>query len=66
MQIKDTPKVLRDWQQGMNLNDITRKYGFISNVETAIAIQSAYRYLEMKGVNPNDPEGTGRIQKEPG
>lgn len=66
MQIKDTPKALADWQQGMTMDAIAQKYDLADKTQAAIAVQTGYNYLKMKGVNPNDPEGTVRVQKEPG
>lgn len=66
MQMKDTPKALEDWKQGMTMDDIARKYGLADKTQAIIAVQTGYNYLKLKGVNQGESEGTVRVQKEPG
>lgn len=59
MKMKDTPLALKDWQEGMSLEEIAKKYELNDKNHAAIAVQSGHNYLKMKGVKPSDPEGTG-------
>jgi hypothetical protein len=50
----------------MSLEEIAKKYGLNDERHAALAIIAGQQYNDMKGVKPGDPEGTGRLQKEPG
>lgn len=66
MKMKDTPLAVKDFDNGMSLEEIAKKYGLNDERHAAFAIIMGQQYNDLKGVKHGDTEGTGGLQKEPG